>query len=253
MLGKMPPKLKDLLGNKIGKLTVLKLSDHRKNSCYYWDCICECGNLTTVKATSLNRNITRSCGCLKKTHFYNLTGLKFNKITLLTYLGTNKYLCHIYDAICDCGKKMTTEGNDIKSGKIKSCGCGKILAAKARSNPKKAAENQLYGNTKRRAENKKPDGIPFTLTFEEYVTKINMICHVCKRLPSNLYKSRRMTIAYPYNGLDRLDNLQGYTPENTVPMCFICNQAKHTMTVEAFKAWFDAVYSAKKERYGFWK
>jgi hypothetical protein len=40
---------------------------------------------------------------------------------------------------------------------------------------------------------------------------------------------------YTYNGIDRVDNSKGYTPENTVPCCKICNKIKGTGDVQTFK------------------
>lgn len=57
----------NLINKKIGRLTVLRLSSIRKNKRYvYWDCLCECGNIISVIATSLISKSTKSCGCLLK-------------------------------------------------------------------------------------------------------------------------------------------------------------------------------------------
>lgn len=37
----------------------------RKNKRPYWACVCDCGNTTIVKGSSLVGGITKSCGCLK--------------------------------------------------------------------------------------------------------------------------------------------------------------------------------------------
>lgn len=46
-----------------------------------------------------------------------------------------------------------------------------------------------------------------------------------------------MTIVY--NGLDRRDNAQGYTLENTVPCCKFCNFAKNVYSEEDFIGWIN--------------
>ena len=57
----------DLTGNKYGKLTVLKKDENRKTkSGSYWICQCECGNVKSVKSSSLRRGEIQSCGCLRK-------------------------------------------------------------------------------------------------------------------------------------------------------------------------------------------
>lgn len=37
-------------------------------------------------------------------------------------------------------------------------------------------------------------------------------------------------------GLDRIDNAVGYTAENTVPCCWVCNSWKGTFTMDEFRA-----------------
>lgn len=40
---------KDLVGNRYGKLTVLKVDEERTgNGKVYWLCKCDCGNITSV-------------------------------------------------------------------------------------------------------------------------------------------------------------------------------------------------------------
>lgn len=50
----------------------------------------------------------------------DLTGQKFNRLTIIELYSTNptKWLC-----ICDCGKETIVESNNIKNGNTKSCGC----------------------------------------------------------------------------------------------------------------------------------
>src|SRR5205085_8496679 len=54
----------ELTGKRFGRLVVLNLDyiDHRGR--WMWNCICDCGNSTTVRATHLRSENTKSCGCL---------------------------------------------------------------------------------------------------------------------------------------------------------------------------------------------
>lgn len=56
---------KDITGIKFGRLTAVCIHHSIKSGCY-WKCICECGNETVVRASSLLSGDTKSCGCLKK-------------------------------------------------------------------------------------------------------------------------------------------------------------------------------------------
>jgi len=55
----------DLTGQYFGKLYVLNKS-LKSNRKLYWDCLCECGNFTTVVGDNLRQGKTMSCG---KCHF----------------------------------------------------------------------------------------------------------------------------------------------------------------------------------------
>ena len=51
-------------GQKIGRLTVEYITGKSKNGSHIWRCSCECGGKIDVVASSLNSQLTRSCGCL---------------------------------------------------------------------------------------------------------------------------------------------------------------------------------------------
>lgn len=55
---------KDLSGQRFGRLVVIERSDRKKNNNRLWKCVCDCGNVTYVRANGLTRGTTRSCGCL---------------------------------------------------------------------------------------------------------------------------------------------------------------------------------------------
>lgn len=58
----MPP-LRDLSGQKFGKLTVIKRHGSQ-NGHVTWDCVCDCGNTKIAQGVNLVSGITTSCGCL---------------------------------------------------------------------------------------------------------------------------------------------------------------------------------------------
>lgn len=66
--GKMPEnKLRNnLTGKWFGRLKVLKrseISNKRYARYVYWDCRCSCGNIVSVRSSSLTSGRSRSCGC----------------------------------------------------------------------------------------------------------------------------------------------------------------------------------------------
>lgn len=59
-------KIKDLIGNKFCKLTVMSVSDKKSTSRgTRYTCKCDCGNTVDVRSSNLSNGHTRSCGCLQ--------------------------------------------------------------------------------------------------------------------------------------------------------------------------------------------
>ena len=59
--------IKNLIGQKFGRLTVIKDSGKRSKSReIIWECKCECGRLTKAINGNLKTGNTKSCGCLQK-------------------------------------------------------------------------------------------------------------------------------------------------------------------------------------------
>lgn len=56
-------KIKDLTGQRFGKLTALYRTNEQKNSSYIWVCQCDCGKETKVSSNALLSGNSRSCGC----------------------------------------------------------------------------------------------------------------------------------------------------------------------------------------------
>lgn len=58
-------KIKDLSGQKFGKLEVIEFCGKNKEHQAMWICRCECGKETEVVGVNLTKGVTRSCGCLR--------------------------------------------------------------------------------------------------------------------------------------------------------------------------------------------
>jgi hypothetical protein len=48
---------------------------------------------------------------------------------------------------------------------------------------------------------------------------------------------------FTYNGIDRIDNSQGYIIDNVVPCCTKCNIAKGRQSIQEFKEWIYRAYA----------
>jgi|ERR1035437_407983 hypothetical protein len=56
-------KIKDILGLKVGMLTVIKYAGKNKDHHALWTCLCECGNTKDVLSRMLCNGQPNSCGC----------------------------------------------------------------------------------------------------------------------------------------------------------------------------------------------
>lgn len=123
-------KLINEVGNRYGRLLVIK--PIKVNNRTLWECKCDCGNIINVSGTSLRTQNTKSCGCLQKdkarSNFIDLTGKKFGLLTVL-YRDEDKPKGHgkpvFWICKCECGNIISIQGNHLKSGHTKSCGCYK--------------------------------------------------------------------------------------------------------------------------------
>lgn len=53
----------------------------------------------------------------------DLTGQKFGYLTVLKYAGINKYNHATWQCICECGNQKIIEGQSLREGNTRSCGC----------------------------------------------------------------------------------------------------------------------------------
>lgn len=122
-------RLKDLTGQRFGRLVVLRDSGGRSTGgSVLWLCNCDCGNTCKVQAGRLKTGNTKSCGCLPSRRPVDLTGQRFGRLVVLKDsrerpLGKVVWLC-----ACDCGNIRKVNAGNLKSGHTKSCGCGRRCA-----------------------------------------------------------------------------------------------------------------------------
>ena len=57
-------KERDLIGQRFGRLTVLKQSEKKANGFPFWLCRCDCGSVNLVSSSALKSGNVSSCGCL---------------------------------------------------------------------------------------------------------------------------------------------------------------------------------------------
>ncbi|MGH7744868.1 MAG: hypothetical protein ACREQ5_08675 [Candidatus Dormibacteria bacterium] len=128
----------------------------------------------------------------------------------------------------------------MQQGKKKSCGCLRsdmcreraAINTSNRTLPGDAGSfNQLYASYKWQAAKR---GLSFELSKDDFRRLVSGTCVYCGALPSQRYRARPTTENFIYNGVDRVNNATGYTIENSVSCCGICNDMKRHRSKEEF-------------------
>jgi hypothetical protein len=171
----------------------------------------------------------------------DITGMRFGKLIVIEITderskrGLVRWLCK-----CDCGKTIITLGSRLREGSVKSCGCYQRelisnIGKYTNTLPDGVSNfNYLLWVYKYNA---KKDSREFSLS-DDYVRKITkQNCYYCGISPSTVWRKQGSASPYIANGIDRINNNLGYTVENCVPCCRVCNIAKHEMNLEDFFDW----------------
>ena len=236
----MPNHRLDLAGTKIGKLTALHPCGITKFGAVIWLCRCDCGATCETRASDLKRRATVGCGCAKSPpNYVDLTGKHFGKLTVLGLHSRNKHSKWVCG--CACGNTTIVLASSLTSGNTKSCGCGHIHVDPAR----RIWKNYAYQSKAR--------NLSFSLTEGQFAALIVQPCFYCGNHPAQrgafIHKPYKIYETFVYNGLDRTDNSKGYTPDNVVPCCGVCNRNKGKMSSQEFISWVRRVYSHQAVEY----
>jgi hypothetical protein len=162
-------------------------------------------------------------------------GQRFGKLTLLkldhfvkegTKLLTYYWLCK-----CDCdGKEIWIRADRVESHL--SCGC-------YRSRKPKPTERAMNSYFKAYKNNSIAKNLDFSLTIEQFEEITQGRCHYCGTEPHDIYYSNSKRDTYTHNGVDRINPSKGYSVDNCVPCCKICNYGKNNMSYVDFLSWID--------------
>lgn len=180
----------------------------------------------------------------------NLMGKRFGKLTVIEFAGTEshtgrsvkraRWVCR-----CDCGNMTTIDSTVLRRGKVVGCGkCRTNVVNQHGSYDLRTYDssfNEFFRTVKNSA---KIRNLVFDLT-EQDVRKISkQNCSYCGCPPHKSKRVRnRFSSGYIYNGIDRVDNNQGYILENCVPCCEICNRMKLKLGVQDFKDHINQIYN----------
>lgn len=140
--------------------------------------------------------------------FIDLTGQKFNRLTVLSQVPNQKWVK--WECRCDCGKIVEVRSCHIISGNIKSCGCwSREVAAKRETKHGlgHVVEYSIWLGMKARCGN--PNNDHYYLYGERGIT-------VCPEWVSDFGQFYADMGPRPSNkhSIDRIDNNGGYCKEN---------------------------------------
>lgn len=167
----------------------------------------------------------------------DLTGRIFGQLTVicrdLTKIGLERgsfWICR-----CICLRTKSVSRHSLVNHGTKSCGCLQKLVAMKGALPNAGADrNSWLSKYKRRS---KENDVVFSLSDEEFYDICSMNCFYCNDRPSEKnhgYKRKNDTGTYFANGIDRLDPRIGYTKDNSVACCKVCNFMKTDKTQNDF-------------------
>lgn len=215
----------DIAGHRFGKLVAVKIAKTIPST--YWECKCDCGKIAIVDGSKLRSKATISCGCARS-RIIDLTGQRFGRLTVLSLSHVNVFA--YWNCICSCGTKLVACSTRLKRKKrknIQSCGC--VCS-------EQTGMRAITTSYRKMAIAR---GYPFLLSIEQVEKIVLSPCGYCGGLPANKKKTKNRNEIYHiiYNGIDRLDNSLGYTPENVIPCCKWCNIAKRERSLFEFKQW----------------
>lgn len=124
--------VENLVGQKFGKLTVIKRVENDKFNKAQWLCTCECGGSVVTNTSRLKQGLTTSCGCMKGNRGQKVipihVGDKFGKLTIIEQGGSDKFSNKIWKCACECGSIVEVTAHNLRKGRTTSCGCIKRVS-----------------------------------------------------------------------------------------------------------------------------
>lgn len=174
-------------------------------------------NLTFRRALQSN-GMCRRCSQRKSHLCEDLSTQRFGRLVVVRRAeedrkGRPQWICK-----CDCGEETLVTSNHLRTGGTRSCGC--LIKELAGQHCRKAPFFYIFTRLNYTASKR---NIPVSLSFEDFIsfTK-DTTCHYC---------GGKITW-HPYHhpggcNLDRKDPLLGYTKENCVVCCKVCNSVKN--------------------------
>lgn len=180
-----------------------------------------------------------------------LDGQRFGKLTVVDQEFAYRLMPsgrrRLVLCACECGRERPVLVTNLRSGNTTNCG-ESLCSTRGDSlrklygylKPGDQARNYIFLNYQSTARQR---GRVWEISFERFCDLTARDCSYCGAAPANRTKDRNGDGVFTYNGLDRVDPSRGYTTDNVVPACIVCNRAKTDMSREEFHAWVGRVHS----------
>ena len=223
---------------RFGLITVLSRAEFTGRK-VRWNVRCACGVEKRVRGDYLVAGRAKSCGCSqqrfktsKMEKKFGLVNQRFGRLLVLWRAPREGRVSRsmMWECKCDCGKLTTVSANSLRGGTTQSCGC---LLNGIWLPQGQAARNTLLRRYQRNAAAR---GLTWVLPDVDFDKLVAGTCCYCGAVPRQVCRAKNCNGVFVYNGIDRKDNSLGYTTDNSVTCCFICNSMKRTMTTSAFIA-----------------
>lgn len=123
--------MKDLTGQRFGRLIAIRPTQKRRHGSVVWECVCDCGKTAFPTSADLCAGKSRSCGCMRKEMAaangarvrQDLTGQTFGRLTVIKRSEKRKKGALLWECRCICGNIVHAKGTQLKNGYTQSCGC----------------------------------------------------------------------------------------------------------------------------------
>lgn len=231
------PSLVDRTGQRYGHWIVLRRSDRRQTGrAAFWDCRCDCGTEASIVGGNLASGISTNCGCDRtRTTVELAVGAQFGAWTVLSKGPPSSSGGQtLWNCRCVCGKERLVRSGALRRRQSLSCGCTRTYDHNTiqRGDPQEYVWRfNAYADKGGRR------GHVFALSLEQFIQLTARDCHYCGAPPAMKVRKHRVRSGSSLmNGIDRVDNTQGYVLSNCVPCCTWCNEMKRHRAVDQFVA-----------------
>ena len=138
-------------------------------------------------------------------NFIDLTGKKFNKLTVIKRSENAPGGIPVWECKCECGNITIVRGNNLKSGAVKSCGC--LSKHKKEHKTTDSAVYNTWIKMRNRCNN------PNDPAYKDYGKRGIKVCS--KWEDFNKFEKWCFENGYQKGmSLDRVNNNKGYSPDN---------------------------------------